>query len=49
LVKSLPVKKRLAKALRRARPVPTWVIAKTRRKVRASSKRRSWRRGSVKP
>lgn len=42
-------KKRLAKAGKRIRPVPTWIIAKTRGKVRDSpSGRRRWRRGKIK-
>ncbi|MCS6784506.1 MAG: hypothetical protein RMI43_00825 [Candidatus Caldarchaeum sp.] len=49
MVKTLPVKKRLAKEMRRAWPTPAWVVAKTRRRVRASHRRRSWRRSSIKP
>jgi len=49
MAKNLPVKKRLARELRRAWPVPTWVIAKTRRHVRFSNRRRSWRRSRIKP
>ncbi len=43
--KQLGKKKRLARALRRARPVPVWVVMKTMGKVRVSARRRSWRRG----
>ncbi|HYB92796.1 MAG TPA: 50S ribosomal protein L39e [archaeon] len=41
-------KKRLAKAQRQAKPVPTWVIAKTRGRVRSSYKMRRWRRSKLK-
>ncbi|NIM99347.1 MAG: 50S ribosomal protein L39e [candidate division Zixibacteria bacterium] len=41
-------KRRLAKAGKESKPVPTWVIAKTQGKVRASPKRRHWRRGKIK-
>jgi large subunit ribosomal protein L39e len=36
-------KRRLAKAGKRKKPVPTWVIAKSGGKFRAHTKRRSWR------
>ena len=49
MVKTLPVKKRLARQLRRAWPTPAWVVARTRRHVRASNRRRSWRRSKLKP
>ena len=38
------VKKRLHKARKQNYSVPTWVIAKTKRRVRTHSKRRMWRR-----
>jgi len=38
------VKKRLQKARRQNYSVPTWVIAKTKRRVRTHSKKRHWRR-----
>ena len=38
------VKKRLHKARKQNYSVPTWVIAKTKRRVRTHSKRRQWRR-----
>ncbi len=41
-------KRRLIKAARRARAVPTWVIAKTLGRVRSSPKRRHWRRSKIK-
>ncbi|MDJ0269894.1 MAG: 50S ribosomal protein L39e [Aigarchaeota archaeon] len=47
--RTFSLKKRLAKAARRAWPVPTWVIARTARRVRFSNRRRSWRRSSIKP
>ncbi|MGA2767552.1 MAG: 50S ribosomal protein L39e [Candidatus Bathyarchaeia archaeon] len=36
-------KRRLAKAGKQKRPVPTWVIAKTAGKFRSTPKRRQWR------
>lgn len=47
--KQLPVKKRLAKARKHSGAVPTWVVVKTRGRVRFHSKRRHWRRGRIKP
>lgn len=41
-------KRRLIKALKRAKAVPTWVIAKTMGRVRTSPKRRHWRRSKLK-
>ena len=37
-------KRRLAKAGKEKKAVPTWVIAKTGGKVRTHPKRRNWRR-----
>jgi large subunit ribosomal protein L39e len=37
-------KNRLIKARKRNSSVPTWVIARTNRKVRSSVKHRAWRR-----
>ncbi len=42
--KSHAKKKKLSSAWRSNRPVPIWVIARTRRKVRTSPARRHWRR-----
>jgi len=36
-------KRRLARALKQNRPVPTWVYLKTGGRVRTSPKRRHWR------
>ncbi len=36
-------KRRLAKAGKQKKPVPTWVIARTSGKFRANPKRRQWR------
>ena len=47
-IRNLPLKKRLAKAMRRSWPVPTWVIAKTHGRVRFHAKQRHWRRGRLK-
>lgn len=41
-------KRRLARAKRQAKPVPTWVIAKTMGHVRTSPKKRHWRRSKLK-
>jgi len=40
-------KLRLAKAGKEKKPVPTWVIARTRGTVRTTPKRRSWRRTKI--
>jgi large subunit ribosomal protein L39e len=40
-------KKRLLKRARQNRPVPTWVVIRTNRKVRTNPKRRLWRRSDV--
>jgi len=47
-VKDKSKKNRLAKAGKRARSVPTWVIARTNRKVRSNPQRRSWRQRKLK-
>jgi len=41
-------KRRLAKAGKEIKPVPTWVMVKTRGHVRTSTKRRRWRRSKIK-
>jgi large subunit ribosomal protein L39e len=41
-------KRRLVKAGQRAKPVPAWVMAKTRGRVRRHAKRRHWRRSKIK-
>ncbi|MBS7625596.1 50S ribosomal protein L39e [Candidatus Bathyarchaeota archaeon] len=46
--KPVSKKRRLGRAHKRSRPVPTWVVAKTRGKVRATSRRRHWRRSKLK-
>ncbi|MHA2271260.1 MAG: 50S ribosomal protein L39e [Candidatus Hodarchaeales archaeon] len=38
---------RLAKATRQNRTVPTWVIVKTRGRVRTHPKRRQWRQSRL--
>lgn len=40
-------KRRLAKKGKQKQPVPTWVIAKTRGRVRTNPKRRRWRRTKI--
>ncbi|HIQ29087.1 MAG TPA: 50S ribosomal protein L39e [Candidatus Caldiarchaeum subterraneum] len=49
MVRTYTLKKKLAKEMRRAWPVPTWVIARTNRNVRFSYRRRHWRRAKIKP
>ncbi|MGQ9479135.1 MAG: 50S ribosomal protein L39e [Thermoproteota archaeon] len=45
--KTIGKKLRLQAELKRAKPVPTWVIAKTRGKVRMTHRWRSWRRSKI--
>jgi len=40
-------KKRLARAQRMRKSVPTWVIAKTRGHVRSHPKKKNWREGKL--
>jgi large subunit ribosomal protein L39e len=47
-VKDKGKKNRLMKATRRGSSVPTWVIAKTNRKVRSNPKNRNWRQRKLK-
>jgi len=47
--KPAALKRRLARAGKRTRRVPVWVMAKTMGKVRTDAKRRSWRRQRIKP
>jgi large subunit ribosomal protein L39e len=48
--KPLAKKLRLARATKRAKAVPIWIVARTMGKVRRSRRWRNWRRsGSVKP
>ena len=49
MVRTLSLKKKLAKEMRRAWAVPIWVIARTNRRVRFSNRRRHWRRAKIKP
>jgi len=41
-------KRRLAKALKQKKSVPTWVVAKTIGRVRTHPKKRHWRRTKLK-
>jgi len=41
-------KRRLAKAGKQKRPVPTWVVAKTSGRVRRHPKSKQWRRVKLK-
>jgi large subunit ribosomal protein L39e len=47
-VKDTSKKNRLRKASKRARSVPTWVIARTNRHVRNNPKNRNWRQRKLK-
>ncbi|MCS7126801.1 MAG: 50S ribosomal protein L39e [Thaumarchaeota archaeon] len=48
--KTLPKKKRLAAATKRAKPVPAWIRLRTGNEVTVSRRQRNWRRSaSVKP
>jgi ribosomal protein L39E len=50
LTRTLPLKKRLAAAGKRARAVPAWIMVRTHRRVRFSHRRRNWRTsGRIKP
>jgi len=42
-------KRRLAKAGKEKKPVPTWVIGKTAGRVRSNPKRRQWRTRKIRP
>ncbi|BCU68304.1 50S ribosomal protein L39e [Sulfolobales archaeon HS-7] len=46
--KTLPLKLRLGKAMRRTSPVPAWVIVRTNSKFRTNPIRREWRRNKLK-
>jgi large subunit ribosomal protein L39e len=45
--KSAPRKIRLMKKLKQSSPVPTWIVVRTKRKVRSNPKRRQWRKTDV--
>lgn len=47
-VKDASKKNRLLKEERRARSVPTWIIAKTNRHIRTNPQRRNWRQRKLK-
>ena len=47
-VKDTSKKNRLLKEGRRARSVPTWVIARTNRHMRSNPQRRHWRQRKLK-
>lgn len=49
MARTLALKKRLARAMRRSWPVPAWVMVKTRRRVRTHARRRHWRTSKIKP
>jgi len=47
-IRTLVLKKKLAKAMKRAWPVPAWVMIRTKGRFRFHAKRRFWRRGRIK-
>lgn len=47
-IKTLALKKKLASELKSNKPVPTWVVAKTKGRVRMTPARRHWRRTKLK-
>ncbi|MGQ9515267.1 MAG: 50S ribosomal protein L39e [Thermoproteota archaeon] len=47
-MKTPGVKLKLSRERRRAKATPTWIIAKTKLKVRYSRRRRNWKRASIK-
>ncbi|HDJ66814.1 MAG TPA: 50S ribosomal protein L39e [Nitrososphaeria archaeon] len=47
-IRTLVLKKKLSRALRKAWPVPSWVVMKTHGRVRFHAKQRHWRRGKIK-
>ena len=47
-VKDTSKKNRLLKAGKRSRSVPTWVVQRTNRAVRANPQRRRWRQRKLK-
>jgi len=47
-VKDTSKKNRLAKAGKRSKSVPTWVIVRTDRAVRSNPKHRNWRQRKLK-
>ncbi|MCE4611132.1 MAG: 50S ribosomal protein L39e [Desulfurococcales archaeon] len=46
--KPLARKLRLARALKANRPVPVWVVVRTKRRIRVNPLRRHWRRSKLK-
>lgn len=46
--KTSGVKIRLTKALKQNSAVPTWVVIRTKRKVRTNPAKRNWRRNKLK-
>ena len=49
-IKPTAKKRRLGKATKQKKSVPTWVVVRTEGKVRTNPKRRrNWRTGKIKP
>lgn len=46
--KPLARKLRLARALKANRPIPVWVVVRTKRRIRVNPLRRHWRRSKLK-
>jgi len=47
-IKSTALKRRLSAEIKSNRPVPSWVVARTRGRVRVNPYRRHWRRNKLK-
>ncbi|MBI2938420.1 MAG: 50S ribosomal protein L39e [Thaumarchaeota archaeon] len=45
--RTVALKKRIFKNVRRTMSVPTWVMMRTHRRVRRSAKKRSWKHGTT--
>ncbi len=47
-IRTFVLKRKLARALKKAWPVPSWVMMRTKGRVRFHVKRRHWRRSKIK-
>lgn len=47
-IRTFVLKRKLARAMKKAWPVPAWVIMRTHGTFRFHVKRRHWRRGKIK-
>ena len=48
-IRTLVLKRKLSRAMKKAWPVPAWVVMKTKGNFRFHTKRRHWRSGRIKP